>query len=115
MAFHRISALSGHIEGNEPAKDSVAQKLSGKATQLFQKSAAGAFQAEWPTVSVDCRGKHTEMDILIRTVKPVKVLLNTISSAKDKEEALLEWAGDKEIQKLMERYCLGPVFGGFPI
>lgn len=69
MGSYRASALRGHREGNEPAKDRVARKLSGKAIRLFQKSTPEAFQGEWPMVSVDRRGKHTEMDVPIGTMK----------------------------------------------
>lgn len=86
MGSHRTSALRGHREGNEPAKDRVARKLSGKAIGLFQKSTPEAFQGEWPTVSVDRRGKHTEMDVPINVLSVV-VLLNTIRSAKENKKA----------------------------
>lgn len=69
MGSHRTSGLRGHREGNGPAKDCVAQKLSRKATWLFQKSTTEAVQGDWAMVSVDRRGKHTEVDIPIGTLK----------------------------------------------
>lgn len=38
IEFHKISAFSGHIEGDEAARNSVAQKVSGRATQVSEVS-----------------------------------------------------------------------------
>lgn len=67
-SFIELSVLSVHIE--EPAEVSVAQKVSGKATQQFEKSATG----EWPVMPVDRGERHTEMDILIRSMEQAKAL-----------------------------------------
>lgn len=59
---------------------------------------------------MDRVGKHTERDVLIRPGKPVKVLLNTISSAKDKEKARLEGMKEQRNTKTDGTLLLGTSF-----